>query len=406
MNMRHLHRCLSFCLMASLLSSSFVGAQDKPKELDKPKEADKTEESARVLFDAGAKAYAAGLYADAVVAFREAFKLAPDRPTVLFSLAQAERRQYTVKPEPEMLEAAIAHFRRYLEVVTEGGRRGDVVVALGELEALRVGAEAPAKKQARVFITTETPGAIISVDGKKRDQIPVIEELPPGKHDVSFEAPGFFTETREIMAVEGTIFPLEINLKEKPSSLTIKAPKGAAITVDGRILGAAPLLTPVELASGLHHVVVSQRGHVSYDERISLERAQGTQVDIALSATAQRKISYALFGTSILALGLGTGMAFGARQNNLKAEGIYAKAGAGNIDAKTLDAYVDALDTRNTLIAGSVGSFLATFAIGSVAAATYWFDFSQPRSEGGSPVASFSATPVVGGGMFSVGMRF
>lgn len=407
--MRHDPRCVCLCVFISCLLPNIVLAQDKGP--DKPKEQDKAEEAARVLFDAGAKAYAAGLYFDAVAAFREAYKLAPDRPTVLFSLAQAERRQYTVKPDPELLEAAISHFRRYLEIVKEGGRRGDVVIALGELEALRAGAEAPLNKAARIFITTETPGAAIIVDGKKRNQVPVIEEVAPGKHDVTFEAPGFFTEVREILAVEGTIFPLEINLKEKPSQLSVQAPKGASITVDGRIFGEAPLRTPVDLPSGTHRVIVSQRGYVSFDERISIERAQSSLVNVSLLPTTQRKVSYLLFGTSMLALGAGTVMAFVAFDKESDALAIHnemvgsANTPGVNVDAATLDKYINTLDARDKLAGASTGAFLLAFVVGSAAGATYWFDSSQQRSEGPS-MAQFSATPLAGGGFVSVGMRF
>lgn len=207
-------------------------------------------EEARILFTAGAQAYAAGRYADAVDAFRAAQALTPERPTVLFSLAQAERRHFTVVRDPAVLQAAIGHFRSYLELVPEGGRRADVVAALGELEAIAASLEQKSAEasvsRARLLITTQTPSAVITIDGAARATVPVIEAIAPGKHTLTVSAPGFIGETREVVAVEGAILPVEINLRERPSFLAVTAPRGASIQVDGHSRGEAPLASPME----------------------------------------------------------------------------------------------------------------------------------------------------------------
>lgn len=396
----------SIWALSIVVAANSAQAQDKaPKAPEKPVE--KTDDAARILFDAGAKAYAAGLFSDAVIAFREAHALAPDRPTVLFSLAQAERRQYTVKQEPAMLEAAIGHFRKYLEIVTEGGRRADVVIALGELEALRAGTESPVKKAARVFITTETPAAVISIDGKKRDQVPVIEEAPPGKHEVKIEAPGFISETREIVAVEGTIFPLEINLKEKPSFLAVKAPKGATISVDGRVYGDAPLSAPLEIASGTHLILVTQRGYLPHEEKISIERAWTSGLNIQLNPTNQRRASYFMFGSSMAGFGLGAGLLIASIAKDNEAAQIYKQTESGNLTRDMLNKYRSALGTRNDLILATVLADFAAVSLGVAAGFTYLFDSSSrlPTNTRRND-ARISVTPLVGGGFVSVGLGF
>ncbi len=104
--------------------------------------ADPTPETlAKTYYDAGVQAYAAGRFSVAMEAFSEAHRLLP-KPTLLFSLAQAERREYTVSGDAETLRSAVAHFRRYLEEVKEGGRRADAVDALGELDAVTARASA------------------------------------------------------------------------------------------------------------------------------------------------------------------------------------------------------------------------------------------------------------------------
>ena len=397
MSMRHLSRWLTISTLSIWVLGNSLYAQ----------EPEKTNDAARILFDAGAKAYATGLYADAVTAFREAHRLAPDRTTVLFSLAQAERRQYTVNQDPAMLDAAISHFRKYIDLVTEGGRRGDAVVALGELEALRAGAESPIAKAARIFITTETPGAVIYVDGKKHNQVPVIEEAGPGKHVIKIEAQGYITETRDIVAVEGTIFPIEINLREKPSFLTLKAPAGATINVDGRVYGDAPLQGPLEISSGFHRLIVMQRGYIPYDEPFSINRAWTSDINVTLKPTTQRRASYVLFGTAIAGLGIGAALIIGTVVKDSEATDIYNRAKEGNIDRVTLERYQSALGTRNAFALTAGLTELLAVGVGVTAAATYYFDSPSRRPEGSDRHdARISLTPLAGGGFISLGLGF
>src|SRR5262245_16266171 len=65
------------------------------------------------FFDAGAQAYDAGQYLVAAEAFLKAHELLPS-PTLLFSAAQAYRRQYLQQPTPEALERSIGLYRDYL----------------------------------------------------------------------------------------------------------------------------------------------------------------------------------------------------------------------------------------------------------------------------------------------------
>ena len=92
-------------------------------------------EEAKVLFVAGDKAYSAGNFPAAIRAFQEAYKKAP-LPPLLFSIAQAYRREYAIGRKPENLREAIAHYRKYIELVPQGGRRADAAAALAELEVM------------------------------------------------------------------------------------------------------------------------------------------------------------------------------------------------------------------------------------------------------------------------------
>src|SRR5262245_42816610 len=92
-------------------------------------------EEAKALFVAGDKAYSAGNFPAAIRAFQEAYKKAP-LPPLLFSMAQAYRRQYAIDRKQENLREAITHYRKYIEQVPQGGRRADAAAALTELEVV------------------------------------------------------------------------------------------------------------------------------------------------------------------------------------------------------------------------------------------------------------------------------
>ena len=372
-------------------------------------------EEARILFTAGAQAYAAGRYADAVDAFRAAHALTPERPTVLFSLAQAERRHFTVVRDPAVLQAAIGHFRSYLDLVPEGGRRADVVAALGELEPIAASLEQKSVEasvsKARLLFTTQTPGAVITIDGAERSTVPVIEAITPGKHALSVSAPGFIGETREVVAVEGAILPVEINLRERPSFLAVTAPQGAAVQVDGRPQGAAPLATPIELPSGTHLVTVAQRGHDPRAVRVLVERGETSRLDVSLSTTRQRRFSYGLVAGTGVAFVSGFALAVAATLQEDAAQRLLSRTEKENIDPASLDAYESARVSRDVLRTGAVGSFALTTVLGVAAFATYWFDNPTPQPADTGRAKGMGAqyariVPMPGGAWIGLGGQF
>src|SRR5580692_27350 len=89
------------CLLAFALLPTGARADDAPVE------------HAQALFNVGAQAYAQGEFASAIEAFEEAYRASP-RPGILFSIAQAHRKQFYVARAPSNLRAAIKHYHAYL----------------------------------------------------------------------------------------------------------------------------------------------------------------------------------------------------------------------------------------------------------------------------------------------------
>src|SRR5262245_14633635 len=71
-------------------------------------------EQAKAHFSIGARAYESNQFGVAIEAFTEAYRIAP-RPAILFSIAQAHRRQYFAERRREDLDAAIQYYRHYVK---------------------------------------------------------------------------------------------------------------------------------------------------------------------------------------------------------------------------------------------------------------------------------------------------
>lgn len=392
---------------------------------------------AKTLFNAGAQAYERTQYTAAIQAFEQAYKLAP-RPGILFSTAQAYRRRYTVDRRPEDVSIAIARYREYLDKVPQGGRRSDVITALAELEPLVARLPAPAaagieatapgpapgegKLQTRLMISSHVEGAVVSVDGNAPAELPFIEEVAPGKHRVKVTAAGHFDDERQIAAAEGGVVALDIPLREKPALLTIAVEERADVSIDGRLVGLAPLPRPLEVSSGRHLVTVSRGGRRPFSREVELARDERRTVAVELEMTDQRYAAITLVGVSIAGAVVGGVIgAFALRENGI-AEDIYrGEIEKGNASEARRNAYTDALGARDELrraagIALGVGAL-----IGGAGALLFLTDFPEsapfvPRDEAPSPqrkdpgdaTLEISAAPAFGPGFagVAVGARF
>lgn len=339
-------RALSGALALSAILFAQIAEAQAPADVDK----------AKTYFNAGAQAYAAGQFPAAVQAFEEAYRLAP-REAILFSIAQAHRRQYYLDKQPERLTLAIKYYRRYVDAVAQGGRRADAAEALAELEPLAAAlpsaaSSAPtptssdAKAPTRVMVSSPTKDVVVTLDGKSAGELPLIEEVEPGRHTILVTGTGYFSEERELIAVEGGLVALDVPLREKPARVAITARDGAQVTVDGRPMGTLPLPAGLELTPGTHLLAITKSGYQPYSREIEVERGEERAVDAELSTTGQRVASYVLLAAgagAAVAGGVFAGLAF---RDQSTAEQILDAQTAGNITEKQRERYDKARESR------------------------------------------------------------
>ncbi|MBI5536401.1 MAG: PEGA domain-containing protein [Deltaproteobacteria bacterium] len=357
------------CLIGSLCASAPLLAQEQV-------------EQAKTYFNAGASAYEAGQFQAAAQAFEQAYKLAP-RPAILFSLAQAFRRQYYIDKRPDNLRQAIATYRDYLAKVQQGGRRADAAQALAELEPIAsrqtqdsAGAApvAPIKPQTRLMISSQTSGATVILDKASAVPAPLISEVQPGKHHVTVRAPGYFDEDRDVAAAEGGVVAFDLALKEKPARLQFVGDSGAEISIDGRLAGTTPLATAIELPSGHHLITITKNGHKPLVSEMVLARDEGKTIEYALPSTGQRVASYGLLtgaALGVIAGGVFTGLSLSEQR---KARDVTDAAAQGNILPSDAEAYDQARADRDRFRTAAAISFGSGLALGVTGLLLYAFD--------------------------------
>ncbi len=329
-----------------------------------PPQADVDE--AQRLFKAGALAYKLGKFSTAVQVFEQAHDLAPN-PALRFSAAQALRRQYAAEGRRELLDAARRYYEQYLRSVNQGKRRLDAAKAIEHIDlllaanhpspappepassdgheggapltteppaplppALVPSAKAPPAPETSIIVESPIAGARVSVDDGEPAKAPLIRELAPGRHQLRVTAPGYRPMERAVVLIAGKVKSLDVSLEELPATLTIRAPPGLELVIDGRPMGTTPRVDPIELGSGTHRVVAGQNGHYPFAQAVSVDRGQAAELDIEMEMTTQRIISWVLFtGAGIAAAG-SLGLTIAAFSDQSEAKDILQAAAQDN----------------------------------------------------------------------------
>lgn len=352
---------------------------------------DRTE--AKNFFKAGAAAYTAGDYLAAIQALDAAYRLTP-LPAIAFSLAQAERRQYFVSRDAQHLVRAIELYRVYLAAVPSGGRRSDATDALAQLEPLAVGiATAPAAdalkptvrdtEKTRLMVSSEAPGATVSLDGAKAVPSPLIAEVTAGEHRVEVAAPGHFAIERLLVAIPGALVPMEVELKERPAVVFVEPSSQADLYVDGSYLGKVQKGTRVELPAGTHQLAFAKKGRRLESMVLTLERGSTRHLPVELHWTSQRMTAVSLFVVSGATFVGGLGLAGAAVDSEERAERVYAKGDTRPLTESELHDYEEAVEQRNRYRAAAIGSLAVS--LGSAITGIFLFELDEPNVRDGMP---------------------
>jgi hypothetical protein len=346
---------------------------------------------AREYFRAGAQAYSVGEYGAAIQAFEQAYALAP-RPAVLFSIAQAERRQFFLVRDQQHLRRALKMFRQYLDEETLTARKADAVQALSELEPLlsaaasesprAAGADEPKAQTApsttppvapptRVMVSSPIQGATISLDGAAQNASPLVREVEPGEHRIRVEASGYQPVERRVTAVAGELVNVDVSLVERPARLLVLAPTDAQLTIDGRVQGKCPCPKPIELASGAHLITVSKNGFVGISREETLQRGETTVFRAPLRRSRQRTVAMFMGGAAGSALFTGALFAYLSYKQEQAAKGFLDDRGHRPLSPDDLATYNSTRADRDRIRVAAWASVGVGLGLG-IASAMMW----------------------------------
>jgi PEGA domain len=238
------------------------------------------QQEAATRYGRGIALYKDGDYSAALAEFRAAYRALPSWE-VLYNIGLCERRLYKYGDSVKNLEAYLA----------QGGprvpkdRRDAVARELSEIRALT----------AIVVINVTGDPADVTIDGEAVGSSPFKDPflLGPGKKVFRASREGDVSAEKAEEIVSGTSVTIVLTPKPKvtePAVLSLESsPKGAIISVDGKLAGTAPL--SVTLEPGGHLVVAELEGYQTYSQEVALAEGQKRDLQVLLDpeVTAKRR---------------------------------------------------------------------------------------------------------------------
>ncbi len=289
---------------------------------------------------------------------------------------------------------ALAAYEAYLAAGATGANQREAKKIVDKLVAvkttfLEVGV---AGGPADVYLDSATLGVFCRAEPSCR------KAVLPGEYTVIVERPGFERWSDRVRIEKDATAKLAVKLAELPSTLTVRAPEGATVTVDGAAHDPAK-----PLPAGSHRVVVSLAGHADAQREVVAREGQPIELDVTLEPlaraapvpvapppppppsgwlTGRRKLALAAGGVGVAALG--AGIVLGLSANGLD-EDTYELCPA--------DPCEDAEEANDLNRKARSRALQANIAFGvaggaAIAAAVLWLT--------GAPEARVAVTPQVG----------
>lgn len=208
---------------------------------------------ARAHFRKGTQLYRTGRYAAAIAEFEAAYRAKP-AGAVHFNVAQARERLGDHA-------GALRAYRDYLREVPDADDRAAVRATMHRLERKLAATGVQA-----LLVSSDPPGADVTVDGRARGRTPLVVALPPGPYAVAISRPGFAPVARAVTLAPDAAADVDVALRpELPPvppvvapvpvaapARAAQAPSGSAppATVDAGASRPAPLAVPAPAPSG------------------------------------------------------------------------------------------------------------------------------------------------------------
>ena len=137
------------------------------------------------------------------------------------------------------------------------------------------------------FLTTglnlfTDPPVEVALDKKPYGRTPIVIPAAPGRHVLTItDASKGISQSRVVTIRQDGVTPLRLTVGR--GTLSVRAPQGARVFVDGRVVGASPV-DDLHLFEGTHHLKVTL-GDAVWQQSFQLRSEQSLRYDVELKPT-------------------------------------------------------------------------------------------------------------------------
>ncbi len=191
---------------------------------------------------------------------------------------------------------ALLQGRYLVEVAKEGFKTWEQWIDVKEAEkrSIVVSLMADAPDTGNLLVSSNVTGAMVFVDGVKRDAAPaLVEKLTVGVHMVEVRAEGYETARKEVTVEKEKTAKLTVELTVDKAAVAattgtiqvLAEPKGVEVLVDGASQGDAPVKV-AELAEGTHIVEGKKAGFETAELKVEIKKGEFKTVKLTLKEKA------------------------------------------------------------------------------------------------------------------------
>jgi len=182
----------------------------------------------------------------------------------------------------------------------------------------------PTAQEGQLIVSSMPMGATVEIEGRAGQQWKAPQTIPglaAGTYKVSFNMPGYATETRTVQVTGGARTPLDVRMNAVKGFVTVASkPAGAEIWINGKDTGK---VTPIEflVEPGTQNIVVRKQGYLEASTDLKLVAGQSVNYAPSLMA-AGRTDNIRLVGSSGVGklLGNNSGNGSGMARIEIKTE--------------------------------------------------------------------------------------
>ncbi|HEY2171301.1 MAG TPA: serine/threonine-protein kinase [Candidatus Angelobacter sp.] len=148
----------------------------------------------------------------------------------------------------------------------------------------------PTASEGQLIVSSMPMGATVEIEGHAGQQWKAPQTVPglaAGTYKVSFNMPGYATETRTVQVTGGARTPLDVRMNAVKGFVTVASkPAGAGIWINGKDTGK---VTPIEflVEPGAQSIVVRKQGYLEASTELKLVAGQSVNYAPSLMAAGR-----------------------------------------------------------------------------------------------------------------------